>query len=64
MFLERLVPVLTDLLAAAHASGEVVADIGSYELVRAVGDLVARRWNTPPPVRPGLWGSGASRPIG
>ncbi len=41
MFLERLVPVLADLLAAARASGEVVADIGSYELVRAVGDLVA-----------------------
>jgi len=41
MFLERLVPVLADLLAAARTSGEVVADIGAYELVRAVGDLVA-----------------------
>lgn len=41
MFLERLVPVLADLLAAARASGEVVADIGGYELIRAVGDLVA-----------------------
>lgn len=41
MFLERLVPVLADLLAAAHASGEVVADTGAYELIRAVGDLVA-----------------------
>jgi len=41
MFLERLVPVLADLLAAARTSGEVVADIGAYELIRAVGDLVA-----------------------
>lgn len=41
MFLERLVPVLADLLAAARASGEVVADVGAYELIRAVGDLVA-----------------------
>jgi AcrR family transcriptional regulator len=47
LFLERLVPVLADLLAAARASGEVVADIGAYELVRAVGDLVA--WSTPDP---------------
>lgn len=41
LFLERLVPVLADLLAAARESGEVVADIGAYELARAVGDLVA-----------------------
>lgn len=41
MFLQRLVPVLEDLLAAARESQEVVADIGAYELVRAVGDLVA-----------------------
>lgn len=47
LFLERLVPVLADLLAAARASGEVVAEIGAYELVRAVGDLVA--WNPQDP---------------
>jgi AcrR family transcriptional regulator len=47
LFLERLVPVLADLLAAARTSGEVVADIGAYELIRAVGDLVA--WSTPDP---------------
>ena len=47
LFLVRLVPVLSDLLAAASASGEVVADISSYELIRAVGDLVA--WATPDP---------------
>jgi hypothetical protein len=41
LFLDRLVPVLSDLLAAATASGEVVADIRPYELIRAVGDLVA-----------------------
>jgi AcrR family transcriptional regulator len=41
MFLERLVPVLADLLTAARASGEVIADVGAYELIRAVGDLVA-----------------------
>ena len=41
LFLDRLVPVLSDLLAAATASGEVVADIRAYELIRAVGDLVA-----------------------
>ncbi|HEY0238356.1 MAG TPA: helix-turn-helix domain-containing protein [Friedmanniella sp.] len=47
LFLDRLVPVLAELLAAASASGEVVADIGAYELIRAVGDLVA--WATPDP---------------
>jgi AcrR family transcriptional regulator len=41
LFLDRLVPVLSDLLDAATGSGEVVADIRPYELIRAVGDLVA-----------------------
>jgi AcrR family transcriptional regulator len=41
LFLDRLVPVLADLLDAATRSGEVVADIRPYELIRAVGDLVA-----------------------
>ena len=47
LFLVRLVPVLSDLLAAASASGEVVADTSPYELFRAVGDLVA--WSGPDP---------------
>ncbi|WP_307872876.1 TetR/AcrR family transcriptional regulator [Paractinoplanes ovalisporus] len=41
LFVERLVPVLTDMLEAARASGEVVAPITAYQLIRAVGDLVA-----------------------
>lgn len=47
LFLDRLVPVLGDLLEAARRSGEVVADVGAYELIRAVGDLVA--WDVPDP---------------
>ena len=41
LFLHRLVPVLSDLLAAARDAGEVVATTSAYELVRAVGDLMA-----------------------
>lgn len=41
LFLDRLLPVLSDLLDAARESGEVVADVRPYELLRAVGDLVA-----------------------
>jgi hypothetical protein len=41
LFLDRLVPVVSSLLEAATKSGEVVADIRPYELIRAVGDLVA-----------------------
>lgn len=41
LFVERLVPVLDDLLDAASASGEVVAPVTGYQLIRAVGDLVA-----------------------
>ncbi len=47
VFIERLVPVLAELLDAARRSGEVVADISAYELIRAVGDLVA--WAGPDP---------------
>ena len=47
LFLDRLLPVLSTLLDAARESGEVVADIGAYELLRAVGDLVA--WNVEDP---------------
>lgn len=41
LFVDRLVPVLEDLLEAGRASGEVVAPIPAYRLLRAVGDLVA-----------------------
>lgn len=41
LFLDRLLPVLSDLLDGARESGEVVADVRPYELLRAVGDLVA-----------------------
>ncbi|NLF05913.1 MAG: TetR/AcrR family transcriptional regulator [Actinomycetales bacterium] len=41
LFLDRLVPALAELFAAARASGELVADVRPYELLRAVGDLVA-----------------------
>jgi AcrR family transcriptional regulator len=47
LFVERLVPVLTAMLDAARASGEVVAPITAYQLIRAVGDLVA--WTSQDP---------------
>jgi AcrR family transcriptional regulator len=47
LFVDRLVPVLDELIDAARASGEVVADIGAYELLRAVGDLCAWDFQDP-----------------
>lgn len=41
LFVERLVPVLDDLLRAARDAGDVVAPVSAYQLLRAVGDLVA-----------------------
>jgi AcrR family transcriptional regulator len=38
-FLERLVPVCEELLAAAVTAGEVRADLAAYELMRGVGNL-------------------------
>ncbi|MFE0677899.1 TetR/AcrR family transcriptional regulator [Streptomyces sp. NPDC058867] len=38
-FLDRLVPVCTDLLDAAAAAGEVRPDIRALELMRGVGNL-------------------------
>ncbi|MCV2460440.1 TetR/AcrR family transcriptional regulator [Streptomyces sp. ICN988] len=38
-FLDRLVPVCTDLLAAATASGEIHTDVEAYALMRGVGNL-------------------------
>ncbi|MFE5815267.1 TetR/AcrR family transcriptional regulator [Streptomyces sp. NPDC056479] len=38
-FLDRLVPVCTQLLEAAAAAGEIRSDIEAYELMRGVGNL-------------------------
>ncbi|MFB8777721.1 TetR/AcrR family transcriptional regulator [Streptomyces broussonetiae] len=38
-FLDRLVPVCTELLEAATASGEIASDITAYELMRGVGNI-------------------------
>ncbi|MGW1024960.1 TetR/AcrR family transcriptional regulator [Streptomyces sp. NPDC002577] len=38
-FLDRLVPVCTELLDAAAAAGEIRTDIDAYELMRGVGNL-------------------------
>ena len=40
-FLDRLVPVCAQLLAAAVEAGEVSADIDAYELMRGIGSLCA-----------------------
>lgn len=41
LFLDRLVPVLADLLSAAHNAGEVTAEVTAYQLLRAIGDICA-----------------------
>ncbi|WP_406277653.1 TetR/AcrR family transcriptional regulator [Streptomyces sp. NBC_00191] len=38
-FLDRLVPVCSQLLDAAAASGEIRSDLQAYELMRGVGNL-------------------------
>ncbi|MCC5474776.1 TetR/AcrR family transcriptional regulator [Streptomyces barringtoniae] len=38
-FLDRLVPVCTELLDAAAAAGEIRSDLQAYELMRGVGNL-------------------------
>ncbi|MFJ5837460.1 TetR/AcrR family transcriptional regulator [Streptomyces shenzhenensis] len=40
-FLDRLVPVCTQLLDAAAESGEIRADLDAYELMRGVGGICA-----------------------
>jgi AcrR family transcriptional regulator len=40
-FLDRLVPVCTQMLDVAAASGEIRSDIKAYELMRGVGSLCA-----------------------
>ncbi|MGW5636076.1 TetR/AcrR family transcriptional regulator [Streptomyces sp. NPDC003832] len=46
-FLERLVPVCTELLDAAEAAGEVRPDIRALELMRGVGNLCIGAENNP-----------------
>ncbi|WP_167768821.1 TetR/AcrR family transcriptional regulator [Nocardia sp. CS682] len=41
LFLDRLVPVLDDLLNAARNAGEVTAEFTAYQLLRAIGDICA-----------------------
>ncbi|MBW5481215.1 TetR family transcriptional regulator [Streptomyces bambusae] len=38
-FLERLLPVCTQLLEAAAASGEIRSDLDAYQLMRGIGNL-------------------------
>ncbi|MGW2918846.1 TetR/AcrR family transcriptional regulator [Streptomyces angustmyceticus] len=38
-FLERLLPVCTQLLDAATASGEIRSDLDAYQLLRGIGNL-------------------------
>jgi AcrR family transcriptional regulator len=38
-FLDRLVPVCTQLLDAAAGSGEIRSDVDAYELMRGIGNL-------------------------
>ncbi len=42
-FIERLVPVCTDLLTAATKAGEITSDIKAYELMRGIGNLCIGR---------------------
>ncbi|WAZ26145.1 TetR/AcrR family transcriptional regulator [Streptomyces cinnabarinus] len=46
-FLDRLVPVCTELLRAAAAAGQVRSDIGALELMRGVGNLCIGAENNP-----------------
>jgi AcrR family transcriptional regulator len=41
LFLDRLVPVLADILSAARNAGEVTAEFTAYQLLRAIGDICA-----------------------
>ncbi|WP_416972455.1 TetR/AcrR family transcriptional regulator [Streptomyces sp. 4F14] len=40
-FLDHLLPVCTDLLAAAAASGEIAPGLDAYQLLRGIGNLCA-----------------------
>ncbi|AFU00659.1 TetR/AcrR family transcriptional regulator [Nocardia brasiliensis] len=41
LFLDRLVPVFSEMLCAAQGMGEVTADVSAYQLLRAIGDICA-----------------------
>lgn len=41
MFLDRLLPVLAEILDAAREAGEIRPDIPAYQLLRAIGDICA-----------------------
>lgn len=41
LFVDELVPVLGQMLDDARGAGEVAATVSPYQLLRAVGDLVA-----------------------
>ncbi|MGW6445033.1 TetR/AcrR family transcriptional regulator [Lentzea sp. NPDC055074] len=41
LFLDRLLPVLAEILDAAREAGEVTRDIAAYQLLRAIGDVCA-----------------------
>ncbi|MFD6162832.1 TetR/AcrR family transcriptional regulator [Nocardia sp. NPDC060256] len=41
LFVDRLVPVLDDILTAARNAGEITADFTAYQLLRAIGDICA-----------------------
>ncbi|GAB3931113.1 TetR/AcrR family transcriptional regulator [Kribbella albertanoniae] len=42
-FLDRLLPVCTELLETAAEAGEIVTDIKAYELMRGIGNLCIGR---------------------
>jgi AcrR family transcriptional regulator len=46
-FLDRLVPVCSQLLEAAAAAGEIRSDMNAYELMRGVGNLCIGADNDP-----------------
>ena len=46
-FLDRLVPVCTELLEAAAEAGEIRSGLGAYELMRGVGNLCIGAENNP-----------------
>ncbi len=46
-FLDRLVPVCTQLLEAAAEAGEIRSDLSAYELMRGVGNLCIGAENDP-----------------
>ena len=46
-FLDRLVPVCAQLLAAATQAGEISTDINAYELMHAIGNLCVGADNDP-----------------